>query len=70
MEVHFTSEQEAQIVQLAIKTGTDPEGLVKDSVLRLLRDETRLRTPAPELPRWDLGTIGSMQRSDLYDDLR
>jgi hypothetical protein len=70
MEVHFTPEQEAQITQLAIKTGTDPEGLVKDTILRLLGDETRLRTPTPELPRWNLGVIGSMHRSDLYDDLR
>ena len=69
MEVRFTPEQEAQITQLAIKTGTDPEGLVKDTVLRLLGDETR-RTSAPELPRWNLGVIGSMLRRDLYDDLR
>jgi hypothetical protein len=69
MEVHFTPEQEAQIAQLAIKTGTDAEGLVKDTVLRLLGDEKGLRTPAPELPRWNLGVIGSMHRRDLYDDL-
>jgi hypothetical protein len=69
MEVHFTPEQEAQIAQLATRTGTDAEGLVKDTVLRLLGDETRFRTPAPELPRWNLGVIGSMHRRDLYDDL-
>lgn len=67
MEVHFTPEQEAQITQLAIKTGTDPEGLVKDTVLLLLVDETRPSHPAPELPRWNLGVIGSMHRGDLYD---
>jgi len=70
MEVHFTPEQEAQITRLAIKTGTDPEGLVKDTVLRLIGDETRFRAPAPELPRWNLGVIGSMHRRDLYDDFR
>jgi hypothetical protein len=68
MEVHFTPEQEAQITQLAIKTGTDPEGLVKDTILRLLGDETHVRTPGRELPRWNLGVISSMHRSDLYDD--
>lgn len=70
MEVHFTPEQEAQIARLAIKTGTDVEGLVKDTVLRLLDDETRFRSTAPELQRWNLGVIGSMHRRDLYDDLR
>src|SRR5208282_1540638 len=33
MEVHFTSEQEAQLAQLATKAGTDAEHLVKDAVL-------------------------------------
>ncbi|MBV9399208.1 MAG: hypothetical protein JO062_14590 [Bryobacterales bacterium] len=30
MEVRFTTEQEAQLAQLATKTGTDAEHLVKD----------------------------------------
>jgi hypothetical protein len=25
---------------------------------------------APELPVWNLGTIGSMRRRDLYNDVR
>jgi hypothetical protein len=40
MEVHFTPE-EAQIAQIATKTGTNPEHLVKDVVLRLLEDDTQ-----------------------------
>jgi hypothetical protein len=44
--------------------------LVKDTVLRLIEDETSFRRPAPELPIWDLGTIGSLHRRDLYDDAR
>jgi hypothetical protein len=36
IQVHFTPEQEAQLVQLAIKPGTDVEHLVKDAALRLL----------------------------------
>ncbi len=39
MEVHFTREQEAQLAQIASATGTDPERLVKDAVLRLLEGE-------------------------------
>lgn len=39
MEVHFTPEQEAQLVQIAINAGTEPEQLVKDAVSRLLEGE-------------------------------
>ena len=45
MEVDFTPEQKAQLAQIAAKTGTDPEHLVKDIVLRLLEDETCFRAP-------------------------
>ena len=31
MEVHFTAEQEAQLAQIATRSGTDPEHLVKDA---------------------------------------
>jgi predicted transcriptional regulator len=44
MEVHFTPEQEAQLAQIAIAEGTDPEGLVREAALRLLAEEARFRT--------------------------
>ena len=68
MKVHFTPEQEAQLVQVAAKAGTDPERLVKDTVLRLFADERCFRVSAPELPVWRLGAMGPFHRSDLYDD--
>jgi hypothetical protein len=70
MEVHFTSEQEAQLAQIATKTGTDAEQLVKDVILRLIEDEMHFPARAPELPRWNLGAIGPFHRRDLYDDVR
>jgi hypothetical protein len=70
MEVHFTPEQEAQLAQIATKTGTDPAHLVKDAALRLLRDESYFRAPVPELPVWRLGAVGPFHRRDLYDDVR
>lgn len=70
MEVHFTPEQEAQLEQVATKTGTDPEALVKDVVLRLLEHETLIHAPAPELPVWHLGALGPFHRRDIYDDVR
>ena len=41
MEVHFTPEQEAQIAQLAVKTGTAPERVVANVVARYLDEEAR-----------------------------
>ena len=70
MNVNFTPEQEAQIAQIATKAGTDAEHLVRDTVLRLLEQESQLPAGAPELPVWDLGAIGSLHRRDLYDDAR
>jgi hypothetical protein len=69
MEVHFTTEQEAQLAQLATKTGTDAENLVKDAALRLL-EETPMPPAAPELPVLHLGAMKSLRRRDIYDDVR
>jgi predicted transcriptional regulator len=48
MEVHFTAEQEAQLEQIATRSGTDPEHLVKDAALRLLEEEARFRAVVRE----------------------
>jgi predicted transcriptional regulator len=48
MEVHFTPEQEAQLVQLASTSGTDAERLVKDAALRLLSEDARFRAAVRE----------------------
>ncbi|HEU5400184.1 MAG TPA: hypothetical protein VFU86_02435 [Terriglobales bacterium] len=48
MEVNFTSEQEAQLAQIATKSGTDPQHLVKDAVLRLLEQEAHFRAAVRE----------------------
>ena len=43
MEVHFTSEQETRLSQIARHSGTDPEQLVKNAALRLLEEDARFR---------------------------
>ncbi|MBC7926227.1 MAG: hypothetical protein H7039_11275 [Bryobacteraceae bacterium] len=43
MEVHFTSEQETRLAQIAASTGTDTEALVKGAALRLLEEDARFR---------------------------
>jgi hypothetical protein len=47
MEVHFTPEQEAQLVQIATKEGTDAARLVKDAALRLLEGDAGVRAVSP-----------------------
>ena len=41
MEVRFTPDEEARLSQLASSSGTDPEHLVKNAALRLLKDDSR-----------------------------
>ena len=48
MEVRFTPDQEAALAQIATRTGTDAESLVKDAVLRLIGDEARFRAAVRE----------------------
>lgn len=48
MEVRFTAEQEAELAQVATKSGTDPESLVKKATLRLLKEEARFRAAVQE----------------------
>ena len=48
MEVSFTPEQEAQLLKLASTTGTEPEMLVKNTVLRLLEDDAHFRAAVRE----------------------
>ena len=41
MEVQLSPEQEAQLAQIAVKAGTNPERLAKDVLVRYLDDEAR-----------------------------
>ena len=41
MELHLTPEQEAQLAQLATRSGTDPERLAANVVARYLNEEAR-----------------------------
>ena len=43
MQVHFTSEQEAQLSQIADHSGTDAEQVVKEAALRVLEEDARFR---------------------------
>ena len=48
MEVHFTPEQMQRLSRIATHAGTDPEHLVKDGALRLLKEEEQFRAAVRE----------------------
>jgi len=48
MEIHFTSEQEDQLAQIASQEGTNAERLVKDAAVRLLAEDARFREAVRE----------------------
>jgi len=59
MEVHFTSEQEAKLAQLANQAGTNPESLVREAALQLLQREIPVRPDT-----------GELHRRNIYHDFR
>jgi hypothetical protein len=67
MEVHFTPEQEAQLAQIATKSGTAPEILVKDAVLRLLEEHPHLRSDTSPEPNGDARPIWEVMLDNLKD---
>jgi len=67
MELHFTPEQEAQLAQIATKTGTAPERLVEDAVLRLLEGAAHLNSDTPAEPNGDTRPIWEVMLDNLKD---
>jgi hypothetical protein len=62
---------------MATSAGTNTEHLVKDAALRLLAGNGGISKEAPQprranpLPVWRLGgIIGSLQRRDIYNEVR
>lgn len=43
MQVRFTPEEEAQLSQIAVQSGTNAEDLVKEAALQLLEEDARFR---------------------------
>jgi hypothetical protein len=67
MEVHFTPEQEARLAQIATKSGTAPEILVKDAVLRLLEGDPHLGSDTSAEPNGDPWPIWEVMLDNLKD---
>jgi hypothetical protein len=67
MEVHFTPEQEAQLARIATKSGTAPERLVRDAVLRLLEGDLHPTTGPSAEPNGDTRPIWEVMLDNLKD---
>jgi predicted transcriptional regulator len=65
MEVHFTPEQEAQLLRIATSTGTQAEQLVRDAALRMLEEDARFRAAIREgIAQADRGEFVEEQEMD------
>lgn len=71
MEVHFTPDLEAKLVNVAAKQGRKPDALLQDAVVQYIDEAECLSVKEiPELPIRHLGDVGSLHRRDIYDDVR
>jgi hypothetical protein len=65
--IDVSSETEARINEEARRQGVSVDALLE----RLLSERAaaaHIAGPAPELPLWHLGVMGSLHRRDIYDD--
>lgn len=61
MEIHFTADQEARLVEIATREGTNAEGLVKDAAVRLLEEDAQFRAAVRE-------GLAQAERGELIDE--
>ena len=61
MEVHFTPEQLQRLSQIAAHAGVDTEHLVKNAVLRLLKQDAQFREAVRE-------GVAAADQGDVIDD--
>jgi hypothetical protein len=69
MSIEISPETEARITDEARRQGISVEALLE----RLMSERgatAHVAGPAPELPVWHLGVMGSLRRRDIYDDVR
>ena len=68
MEVHFSTEVETRLQQLASANGKDAEQLVKDTVARMLENQTRFIAGVERgIRRADRGEL--VEHKDVLDRL-
>lgn len=70
MSIEITRETEARLMDEAQKQGISVNALLE----RLIRERGAIANagarPAPELPVWHLGGVGSLHRREIYTDVR
>jgi hypothetical protein len=69
MSMNISHETEARLTAEARRQGVSIDALLE----RLMSEywaSAHVPGPAPELPVWHLGVVGSLRRRDIYDDVR
>lgn len=70
LTVEVTGELEVALKAEAYKQGVSADGIVHRVLVDALTPVKREAGAVPELPILQLGTIGSLHRRDIYDDVR
>jgi hypothetical protein len=69
MSIEISRETEARIADEARRQGISVDALLE----QLMNERAALSRPVqakPDLPVWDLGSVGALHRRDVYDDAR
>ncbi len=68
MVIHISQRNEARLTEEARRLGITVDELVEQLINE--RAAGAVRRGSPELPVWHLGSVGSLHRRDIYDDVR
>jgi hypothetical protein len=68
MSIELSNDTEALLSSEARRQGISVDALVHRLVNRFSENGDSVR-PTLELPVWDLGSVGSLRRQDIYDDV-
>jgi hypothetical protein len=68
MSIDISHETETRLTDEARRQGISVEVLL-DRLMSECGVAAHVAGPAPELPVWHLGVIGSLHRRDIYDDV-
>lgn len=67
MTLEISSQTEARLLAKAEEQGLSIEALL-DCLLSEAAEPKR-KGPVPEIPRWNLGSQGSLRRTEIYGDV-
>ena len=69
MRIDISRETETRITDEARRQGISVEALL-ERIISEREVAVHVPGPAPELPVWHLGVMGTLRRPDIYEDVR